>query len=108
MKKKCLPFLVLMLALAGCRSASNGVVVESDIAYESDAGYVCADSECTVINYSMPSGNDLVLETERHIIEIAAPTDAKYTYYVWAGGKTTSDDPDLIVSDGQSMVLVEE
>ena len=108
MKKKCLPFLVLMLALAGCRSASNGVVTESDIAYESDAGYVCADSECTVINYSMPSGNDLVLETERHIIEIAAPTDAQYTYYVWTGGKTTSDDPDLIVSDGQSMVLVEE
>jgi hypothetical protein len=56
----------------------------------------------------MPNGNDLVLETERHIIQIQAPADVKYSYRVWAGEKGVDSYPDLVVEDGQAMVLVEE
>ena len=102
MKTKILPFVVMMLALAGCRSASDEMYSETDIAGE------CIGNDCAVVRYASPNGNDLVLETKKHVIEIQAQSGTPYSYYVWTGGKGTSDDPDLIVSDGDAMVLVEE
>ncbi len=102
MRQIILPLMGLMLVLAGCQSASNEVVEQQNIA---DA---CVGADCAVIRYASPNGNDLVLETDKHIIEIQAPAGTPYSYYVWAGDKTTADAPDLIVEDGQSMVLVEE
>lgn len=103
MKQIILPMMGVMLALAGCQSASDEVIVEQQNITES-----CVGENCAVVRYASPNGNDLVLETDKHIIEIQAPTGTPYSYYVWAGDKTTADDPDLIVEDGQSMVLVEE
>lgn len=89
-------FLIAVL-LASCQSATD--VVEDT---------TCIDDDCEIIRYSMPNGNDLVLETAHHVIQVDAQPNVKYGYYVWAGDKSTSDDPDLIVEDGNAMVLVEE
>lgn len=98
MKKMFLPMMGLMLVLAGCQSASNEVDVQNE----------CVGANCEIVRYASPNGNDLVLETDRHIIEIQAQTDTPYAYRVWAGGKSVDKDPDLVVQDGQAMVLVEE
>lgn len=101
MKKISLPFLVLMLGLAGCQSASDDVV--------SQQGFDCAGENCEVIRYASPNGNDLVLETSKHVIEIQAQGgDVPYSYYVWTGNKSTNEDPDLVIEDGNAMVLVED
>lgn len=95
--------LILFLSiatLAACQSATSTT--------ESMDESVCVGTNCAIVNYSMPNGNDLVLETAHHKIEIAAQPDVKYGYYVWAGDKETTDDPDLIVEDGTAMILVEE
>ena len=100
MKKFFLFFMVALLA--GCQSAP----VDS---YDEYAEHIdCVGNNCEIIQYSMPNGNDLVLETARHTIQIEAQPNVKYGYYVWAGDKETTDDPDLIVEDGNAMVLIEE
>lgn len=100
MKKFLLFFMVALLA--GCQSAPVGTYDE----YANDID--CVGNNCEIIQYSMPNGNDLVLETARHTIQIEAQPNVKYGYYVWAGDKETTDDPDLIVEDGNAMVLIEE
>lgn len=98
--KKILLFL-LVVVLAACQSATPVVDnVESETA--------CVDAQCQIVRYSMPNGNDLVLETPRHVIQIEAQPNVQYGYYVWAGDKETTEDPDLIVEDGVAMVLIEE
>ena len=97
--KKLILFL-FVASLAACQSATQ---VEE---YNDET--TCVGENCAIINYSMPNGNDLVLETAHHKIEIAAQPNVKYGYYVWAGDKDTSDDPDLVVEDGTAMVLIEE
>ncbi|MBQ1997801.1 MAG: hypothetical protein II238_05130 [Alphaproteobacteria bacterium] len=91
---------MFVASLAACQSATQ---VEE---YNDET--TCVGENCAIINYSMPNGNDLVLETAHHKIEIAAQPNVKYGYYVWAGDKDTSDDPDLVVEDGTAMVLIEE
>ncbi len=90
-----------MFALAGCQTASDGVIVEQEIASE------CIGEDCSIIRYATPNGNDLMLETDRHVIQITANPGTPYTYYVWAGNKTTSDDPDMVVDQGTVMVLTD-
>ena len=102
MKRIILPLMGMMVILAGCQSSSNEVVDQSNIVDS------CIGANCAVVRYASPNGNDLVLETAKHVIEIQAPADVPYSYYVWAGDKNMSDNPDLIVEDGKSMVLVEE
>lgn len=103
MKQIILPMMGLMMILAGCQSSSDDVYTE-----QPNIANACAGANCAVVRYASPNGNDLVLETDKHIIEIQAPTDTPYSYYVWAGDKDVADDPDLIVEDGKSMVLIEE
>ena len=91
-----------MVILAGCQSSSNEVVNQSNIADS------CIGTDCSVVRYASPNGNDLVVETAKHVIEIQAPADVPYSYYVWSGEKSVTDDPDLIIEDGKTMVLVEE
>lgn len=99
MNKILLPLMVMVLALAGCRTASN------DVEYVEPTA-VCAGG---VVEYSMPNGNDLVLETKSHVVHIEAAPNKSYEYRVWTGDKPTSADPDLIVNpDGSSLVLVSE
>ena len=100
MKKVFLFFMVALLA--GCQSAP----VDS---YDEYTEHIdCVGNNCEIIQYSMPNGNDLVLETARHTIQTEAQPNVKYGYYVWAGAKETTDDPDLIIEDRNAMVLIEE
>lgn len=92
----------IVLALAGCQSTPSEEYTDEFETAE------CVGEECSVIKYATPNGNDLVLETDHHVIQVSAQTDIPYKYYVWAGDKTTADDPDMIVQDGQTMILVEE
>ena len=103
MKHMIFALMGVTVILAGCRSSSNEVVVEQENITD-----VCAGPDCAIMRYASPSGNDLVVETAKHIIQIQAPAKVPYTYRVWAGDKSTTDDPDLIVQDGKAMVLVEE
>ncbi len=97
-----LPILMgAMFALAGCQTASDGVIVEQEMASE------CIGADCSIIRYATPNGNDLMLETDKHVIQITANPGTPYTYYVWAGNKTTSDDPDMVVDQGTVMVLTD-
>lgn len=100
MKRLGLFFMVALLA--ACQSVPESGYSE----YSDDT--TCVGSACEIVRYSMPNGNDLVLETSHHVIQVAAQPDVKYGYYVWAGDKETTADPDLIVEDGNAMVLVEE
>ncbi|MBD5400958.1 hypothetical protein HDR61_04440 [bacterium] len=70
--------------------------------------------ECTAddipsgqVKYSVPRDGDLTLETRHHIIQVQGAPGTEYEYRVWAGDKSYNDDPDLIVSDGNIMVLQE-
>ncbi|MBE6458162.1 MAG: hypothetical protein E7011_05160 [Alphaproteobacteria bacterium] len=103
MTGKILPIMGMMLILAGCQSASDEVIIEQPyIAGE------CADGGCAVVRYATPNGNDLVLETDRHVIQIQAQPNVPYTYQVWTGGKTPDMEPDMVVTDGDAMILVSE
>ena len=101
MKRNILFLLVAALAFAGCRS--NDAPVDN-------VEYIdCVNCNgVSVVQYSMPNGNDLKLETAHHVIEIEAQPGKQYDYYVWMGDKEYSDDPDLVVQDGVAAVLVEE
>ena len=94
--------MTFLLVLAGCQSTYDEIIVEPDAPVD------CVGANCEIIRYSSPNGNDLVLETNRHIIQISANPGTKYSYQVWTDGKDTSTDPDLIVQDGNAMVLVSE
>jgi hypothetical protein len=102
MKQKIVPLMVIMAALAGCRSANDGVSAPADELYR------CVGPECSIIRMDTPNGNDLTLETKKHVIEIQADPKTQYSYYVWTNGKPTTAEPDLIVEDGKAMMLVEE
>ena len=95
--KRCL-FAILLLGLTGCMSGTP-----SDI----DVPVVCA-GDCSDVNFSMPNGNDLMLETDHHIIHITAQPDSDYAYYVWTGDKTYADAPDIKIENGDAYVLSEE
>jgi ABC-type uncharacterized transport system auxiliary subunit len=95
----------IALVLAGCQSTPTEVYEEyPEPEYVSE----CAGSDCAIVRYASPNGNDLVLETDHHVIQVSAQTNVPYKYYVWAGNKTTADDPDMIIQDGQTMILAEE
>ena len=101
MKRNVLFLLIAAAAFAGCRLNSSSV----------DGGeYIdCMDcDDAGVIEYSMPNGNDLKLETAHHVISIEAQPGKQYDYYVWTGEKSYDDDPDLVVQDGVASVLVTE
>lgn len=102
MKVKLFALMGIVLVLAACQSAPSNEYSNSISAPE------CVGANCAVVHYATPNGNDLLLETDRHVIHVVAETNVPYKYYVWAGEKTTADDPDMIVQDGEAMVLVEE
>ncbi len=89
------------IAIAGCRS-NNAPVAEQPVVDCIDCGGV------NMVQYSMPNGNDLKLETAHHVIQIDAQPGKQYDYYVWTGEKTYADDPDIIVQEGNAAVLIEE
>ncbi len=100
-------------SLCGCRGGANVAPVyydEYDFMEYDDASprAQCATGNCSDVAVSAPSGNDLRLETNHHVIQIDGVPGTRYTYYVWTGGKPTSDDPDVIVDDGVAAILVEE
>ena len=96
MKRSTLFLLIATAAVAGCRS--------NDAPVEYNDCINCGD--VNVVQYSMPNGNDLKLETAHHVIEIAAQPGKQYDYYVWTGEKTYADDPDLVIQDGAPSVLI--
>ena len=65
----------------------------------------CIGQNCEIVRYSTPNGNDLVLETSEHVIEIEAEPGVKYAYYIWGGDKSTDEKPDLIIKDGQPVTI---
>ena len=103
MKRNILFLLVAALAFAGCRS---------DYEYADAPVYESADcvncGNVNVVEYSMPHGNDLKLETAHHVIQIDGKPGRSYDYYVWTGEKTYDDAPDIVVQNGNASVLVSE
>ena len=100
MKAKYLLFITLFFA--GCSShyiAPN--TVEHDVSE-------CIDSKCQIIDVYSPAGNDLVVETPRHIVHVTATPDVRYEYRVWAGGAGMTTAPDVIVHDGDVMILTDD
>lgn len=96
--------LVLIFALSGCWVGGNNRVVSEIV----DFDYVeCADGN-GVVKYSTPNGNDLMLETDHHIIQIDAQPNVQYEYRVWVGDKTYETDPDLVITDGTAYILQDE
>lgn len=104
MKKNILFLLLAMVAVAGCRSGN--APVDNANAIDSIECVDCGD--VNIVQYSMPNGNDLKLETAHHVIQIDGVPGKQYDYYVWTGEKSYADDPDIIVNDGVAAVLVEE
>ncbi|MBR2285900.1 MAG: hypothetical protein IJ866_00335 [Alphaproteobacteria bacterium] len=101
MKKNILFLLIAAVAFAGCRS-DDAPVDNGDYVDCIDCGTV------NMVEYSMPHGNDLKLETAHHVIQIDAVPGKTYDYYVWTGNKDYADDPDIIVNEGTAAVLVSE
>lgn len=108
MNKKIVILSVLCVALGACSGAREPSPMPVQ-QYAVDEEYTpMVDASTSVLKYSMPAGNDLVLETPRHIIHIDAQPGVSYGYYVWTGDKKYSDDPDLVVEDGTAYILVED
>ncbi len=109
MNRNIFALFIVSCALIACRSEPN---VPADVEYVEYASMEYENCENCMpgqaIKYSMPNGNDLVLETPKRIIQIEAQPGKSYDYYVWTGDKSYDDDPDLIVQDGVAAVLVEE
>lgn len=101
MKRNILFLLIAAIAVAGCRS-SDAPVVEHEYTECINCG------GANVVAYSMPNGNDLKIETAHHVITVEAQPGKQYDYYVWTGDKTYTDDPDLVVQEGNASVLVSE
>lgn len=112
-------FFVALFALAACSQGGETTPVEySQYDYDVDE-YVYyqdmdsmnspvmtpVDSGKSVIKYSIPNDSDLVLETAHHVIQIQGNQNQPYAYYVWAGDKDYTEDPDLIVDEGVPAVL---
>lgn len=119
MKKKNIAFIIALFALAACNRGGEMTpteYVEYDrntvVFYQDDgassASVPCDNNGTSMIKYSAPNDSDLVLETAHHVIQIQGTPNKPYAYYVWAGGKDYSEDPDLIVEDGAAAILVEE
>lgn len=114
MKKKNFVFIAALFALAACSSNPEQPSAEyvqydyDNVVFYQDECEAPVDNSTSMIKYSVPNDSDLVLETAHHVIQIQGNPDKPYAYYVWAGGKDYSDDPDLIVEDGTTAVLVEE
>lgn len=92
---------ILLLGVAGCTSG----------AYHDDGIYVESEPQCVgdcSVAYATPNGNDLKLETAHHVIHMQSAPNKQYAYYVWSGDKEYTDDPDIIVENGEAMVLVAE
>lgn len=104
MKKNILFLLLAVVAVAGCRS--ENAPVDNANAIDSIECVNCGGAN--MVQYSMPNGNDLKLETAHHVIQVQAQPGKQYDYYVWTGEKTYDQDPDLVVQDGIAAVLVEE
>ena len=101
MTRNILFLLVAVAAVAGCRS-NDAPVDNVDI-------IDCVNCDgVNMVQYSMPNGNDLKLETAHHVIQIDAQPGKQYDYYVWTGEKSYADDPDLVVQDGAASVLIKE
>ena len=101
MKRNILFLIVAALAFAGCRSNDAPVTDAEPVECIN-----CGDVQ--MVKYSTPNGNDLKLETTRHVVQIDGQPGKQYDYYIWMGEKSYDDAPDLIISDGQTSVLVEE
>jgi len=104
----------LLIGLAACHSdnAARPEYVEyADTIEYTDVAYPqitdCSDNRAGTVKYSIPRDGDLTLETRHHVIQIQGRPEQQYSYYVWTGDKSYSDDPDMIVEDGNVMVLQE-
>lgn len=89
-------FAILLLGLAGCMSGAPEI-----------PSVECA-GDCSGVEFSMPNGNDLKLETDRHVVHVTADPDTDYAYYVWTGDKSYSDDPDIIIENGDAYILTDK
>ena len=101
MKRNILFLFVATITIAGC--GANNAPVETDEFVD------CINcGNVNMVEYSMPNGNDLKLETDHHIVQIDGKPGKKYDYYVWVGDKTYADDPDIVVQDGNAAVLIQQ
>lgn len=105
--------LTFILALVGCAQAPEVYPVNAPVCPEGQVCEIeniiaCKTPDCSDVLFDTPNGNDLLLETDNHIIHINAEPNKSYIYYVWVGDKDMTADPDLIVEDGIAAVLVEE
>jgi len=117
MKRNILFLLIAALAFAGCRSDDAPVYEPEYFDYSNCGAGMNNDARCgamgphddvQMIQYSTPNGNDLRVETSRHVVQIDGQPNKKYDYYIWAGEKTYADDPDIIIQDGTASVLIEQ
>lgn len=92
-----LPILMGVMLLAACQTTSEQVFVEQE------KSRTCVDDQCKIITYAAANGNDLMLETAKHVIQITAQPGTPYAYYIWAGDKTTSDEPDIVIDNIQQL-----
>lgn len=97
----------------GCNAGNPNCVARQVVQYPApdttNPRYVFVeDKPVKEIKYSSPAGNDLRLETDEYIIQVQGAPNKKYDYYVWAGDKQYTDDPDLIIQDGNAAVLISE
>lgn len=114
--KKLISLCMLGGALVACTRAEYVDNVEyyddgeiyAPLLVTADMADVPESSGTSEIKYSVPRDGDLTLETRHHVIQIHGDPNAKYEYRVWAGDKTYDDDADLIVDDGNIMVLKSE
>jgi len=108
MKRNIIPLFVFVGLLTGCRSdnaPTEYVEYADDMQYQTVVVPYEGTPSVSQVKYSVPRDGDLTLETRHHVIQIQGNPDTAYEYRVWAGNKTYGDDPDLIVDDGNVMVL---
>lgn len=111
MKKNYILLFVGVCMLCGCQprtAPTEYVEYADDIEYQTVVMPQPDVQSASVVKYSVPRDSDLTLETRHHIIQIEGNAATPYEYRVWAGDKTYADDPDLIVDDGNIMVLQSE
>lgn len=93
--------------MSACHRGADEYVADN-MYYESD----------TVVEYTAPVpvttriganlDRDLVVETDKHIIQMVGNPDKKYEYRVWIGDTDESTDPDVIVNRGTVMVRTDD
>lgn len=110
--KKLSLLLLIALTVAACHRGNDDIVVNDGFyEYDTTQQVVVYPTQLAVPAATRIGANldrDIVVETDKHVIQMVGNPGTQYKYYVWTGDQDTNAEPDVIVDRGTVMVRTDE